>query len=96
MTIIKPNKNNNKINLFISISVVILIALAAGGVFLYNQVVYLRHEFQRSEISFRQMEVVNAELKNRFYSMADSAIFESAINNQALVLEKNPKYIKFR
>lgn len=94
MTIIQPNKNNNKINLLISILMVVLVVSTVWGVFLYNQVVNFRHEAQRQEVYFRQTEVANAELKNRFYEMTDAKSFESAVNEQALILEKNPKYLK--
>ncbi len=73
---------------------VILVISAVWGIFLYNQAVDLRHESQRQEVFLRQTEVVNAELKNRFYEMTDAEIFESAINSQTLILEKNPKYLK--
>ncbi|HDH31630.1 MAG TPA: hypothetical protein ENH26_02555 [Candidatus Wolfebacteria bacterium] len=94
MTIIQPNKNNNKTNLIISASVVILVVSAVWSIFIYNRVVNLRHENQRQEVLFRQVEVANAELKNNFYGMTDADGFESALDSQRLILEKNPKYLK--
>lgn len=94
MTIIQPNKNNNKINLFISVSVVVLVVSAVWSIFIYNKIVNLRHENQRQEVFIRQIEVANAELKNRFYGMTDAEISKSAVDNQTLILEKNPKYLK--
>ncbi len=96
MTIIQPNKNSNKINLFISALMVVLTASAVWGVFIYNQAVDLRYEIKSREVDIRRAEVVNAELKNRFYEMTDAEIFESAIGSQTLILEKNPKYLKAR
>ncbi|MEK7555360.1 MAG: hypothetical protein AAB516_00885 [Patescibacteria group bacterium] len=94
MTIIQPNKNNNKINLIISGSVVILVISAVWSIFLYNRIVNLRHENQNQEVFIRQIEVANAELKNRFYGMTDAEIFKSSVESQTLILEKNPKYLK--
>lgn len=72
----------------------VLIVSAVWGIFLYNQSVDLNHESQQQEVFLRKAEVINAELKNRFYEMTDAEIFESAINSQTLILEKNPKYLK--
>lgn len=94
MTIIQPNKNNHKITFGISFLMIITITAAIWGIFLYNQLVNLRHEVKRQENNLRQAEVTNAELKNNLYSILDAKNLESLINNQSLIFDKNPNYLK--
>lgn len=94
MTIIQPNKNKFKIEFFISVLMLIFIASAAWGVFLYNQTVNFRHETENIGKILKQSEVENAELKNVLYSMIDLKNSESLVISESLVLEKNPEYIK--
>lgn len=93
MTIIQPNKNNLKIEFFISVLMLILIVSAVWGVFLYNQTVDFRHEADDIAKILKQNEVENAELKNILYSMIDLKNSESLIIRESLILEKNPKYV---
>ena len=73
------------------VSVVIFV----WGIFIYNQLVSLRHEVKKQENNIQQAEVQNAELKkNNLYSILNEKNIESLINQQSLILEKNPKYIK--
>ncbi len=94
MTIIQPNKNNHKINFFISMLMVVLVIAAVWGMFLYNQLVSLRHEVKKQETNLERAEVSNAELKNNLYSILNEKKFEPLINQQSLILEKNPEYVK--
>jgi cell division protein FtsB len=94
MTIIQPNKNNHKINFLISILTVISVIAAVWGVFLYNQLVSLRHEVKKQETNLERAEVSNAELKNNLYSILNEKKFEPLINQQSLILDKNPEYVK--
>lgn len=94
MTIIQPNKNHYKFNLLISCFVIAIVMSAVWGVFLYNESVNLRHETERQEINLHQIEVGNAELKNKFYSIIDVENLEAIAGQTSLILEKNPRYIK--
>jgi len=94
MTIIQPNKNNFKIDFFISALMLIFIISVIWGVFLYNQAVDFRHEVDDIAKILKQSEVENAELKNVLYSIIDSKDSESLAVSESLVLEKNPEYIK--
>ena len=94
MTIIQPNKNNHKTNFLISILTIVSVIAAVWGVFLYNQLVNLRHEVKKQETNLRRAEVTNAELKNNLYSVLNEKNLESLINQQSLILDKNPEYAK--
>ena len=70
------------------------VVMAVWGIFIYNQLVSLRHEVKKQENNIQQAEVQNAELKNNLYSILNEKNIESLINQQSLILEKNPNYIK--
>jgi len=44
MTIIQPHKSNNGSNFLVSISMMACVVVALWGIFLYNQLVDIRHE----------------------------------------------------
>lgn len=92
MTIIQLNKNNHKKNFLISILMMVSVVMAVFGIFIYNQLVSFRHEVKKQENSIQQAEVQNAELKNNLYSILNEKNIESLINQQSLILEKNPNY----
>jgi cell division protein FtsB len=94
MTIIQPNKNNHKTSFLISVLLITSISAALWGIFLYNQLVNLRHEVKKQETNLRRAEVTNAELKNNLYNIIDTKNLEPLIKSQSLILDKNPEYIK--
>lgn len=96
MTIIQPNKNNYKTSFLISVLLITSISTALWGVFLYNQLVNVRHEIKRQENNLRQAEVMNAELKNNLYSIIDAKNLKSSTDSQSLILDKNPEYVKIQ
>ena len=95
MTIIQPNKDLNKINSFISFAVMALVIAGVWSIFIYNQLVNTRYEISRQNNLLNQAEVTNAELAKDFYAATSIQNLESFVNNQsALVLDKQPTYIK--
>lgn len=70
------------------------VCIAVWGVFLYNQLVNLRHEVKKQEADISRAEVTNAELKNNLYSIIDAKNLKSSANSQSLILDKNPEYVK--
>jgi len=94
MPIIQPNKNDKKINLFIFGMTAATIIIAVWGVFIYNQLINLRHEVIRQENKIQKAEVLNAELKNNLYQLTDTKNLETSANQNNLVLEKKPQYVK--
>ena len=93
MTIIQPNKNN-KSNLLVFILMTAGVLSVVWGVFLYNELVDLRHEFQRQNDDIQKAEVSNAELKNNLYNIIDARNLEALVEGQYLVLDNDPQYIK--
>jgi hypothetical protein len=73
---------------------VISVIAAVWGMFLYNQLVSLRHEVKKQETNLERAEVSNAELKNNLYGILNEKKFEPLINQQSLILDKNPEYVK--
>lgn len=94
MTIIQPNKDNRKDNFYISVLMFSLVVSAVWGVFLYNQLVDIRHEINRQEVNLRRAEVMSAEFKNNLYNIIDNENLEASTNLQSLILDKNPEYVK--
>ncbi len=94
MTIIQPYKSTYKINFLIFILMFVSIGVAVFGMFIYNQLVNLRHEISKYETNLSRAEVKNAELKNNLYSITDANKLESLADTQGLVLDKNPEYVK--
>ncbi len=94
MTIIQPNKTAYKSNFLILILMFVSISMAVWGVFLYNQLVNLRHDVKNQETNISRAEVMNAELKNNLYSIIDAKNLKSSVDSQSLILDKNPEYIK--
>jgi cell division protein FtsL len=70
------------------------VSVAIWVVFLYNQLVDFRHDIKNQEASISRAQVANAELKNNLYTIVDANKLESSFNNQSLILEKNPEYVK--
>ncbi len=94
MTIIQPHKSNNGSNFLVSILMMGCVVVALWGIFLYNQLVDVRHEAKSARNDIQEAEVANAELKNSFYSITNTDSLKSASNAQTLILEQNPQYVK--
>jgi len=98
MTIIqnKIQKTNGNPKILISSLIVILIMLSISGIFVYNQTVNINHNIEKEKIVLRDAEVKNAELKNNIYGMFSQEKTLAVVTNSALVVEKNPKYLKIQ
>lgn len=94
MTIIQPHKSNNGSNFLVSILMMGCVVVALWGIFLYNQLVDIRHEVGSRGNNIQKAEVTNAELKNSFYNITDTDSLKSASNAQTLILDQNPQYVK--
>ncbi|MFA5099074.1 MAG: hypothetical protein WC461_02565 [Candidatus Paceibacterota bacterium] len=94
MTIIQPHKNTNSSNFLVSILMMFCVVVALWGIFLYNQLVDVRHEISGKQDDIQKAEVTNAELKNSFYNLTGTESLKSAADAQTLILEQNPQYVK--
>ncbi len=72
----------------------VCVIVALWGIFLSNQLVDIRHETKSARNDIQKAEVVNAELKNSFYSITDKNSLKAVLNTQTLILEQNPRYVK--
>lgn len=94
MTIIQPNKTSYKANFWVLILTLTSVSATVWIIFLYNQLVDFRHEVRTQETNLSQAEVMNAEFKNNLYTIIDAKNLESSNNNESLILDKNPEYVK--
>ena len=72
----------------------VLAVSAILGIFLYNQLVNLRHEITSQENNLQKAEVESAELKNNLYAAVDAKNLEKLAADKALIIDKNPQYLK--
>ena len=94
MTIIEPNKNKSKIKLFIALISVIILIGSFFSIQIYNTNVNLKHTLAREGKKLEQLEVINAELKNRLYGILDDNNLRIRTQDLGLILEKNPAYLE--
>jgi cell division protein FtsL len=94
MTIIQPNRENKKTSLFALVLMGVAVLSVVWGVFIYNQLVDIRHEVEKTSNGVEKAEVSNAELKNNLYNMIDSGNLESLAKTKSLALDKDPQYVK--
>jgi len=94
MTIIQPNKNKNKLNLIVSLLLFAIVALISQGIYFYSQSVNFRHDITRLEKDIRDIEVSNADMKNKLFALFDPNNTKIIIESGGLIEEKNPQYIK--
>lgn len=94
MTIVQLHNSSSKLNVLMFLLMSILAVSAVVGILLYNQLVNLRHEITSQENSLQKAEVGSAELKNNLYTMVDLTKLEKLAAEKALVVDKNPQYVK--
>ena len=96
MTIIEPNKRKKAARKVIfgfgPIAAVVLTGVAAS-IWLYSDIVELRHAVQDGEVNLQELIVENAELKNRFFDLVDADELSEIAEKGGLVLEKYPSYL---
>ena len=94
MTILQEKKSDKKFKMFVIALVAAISTGAIVEVFLYNQIVNLRHDVSKAKAAVQNAEITNAELKTNLYESTDQSRMQSIIDSGALVLEKNPEYLK--
>lgn len=94
MTIIEPNKSKSKVKRFIGLVLTIVFIGAIFSIQIYNANVDLKYSLSTQEKKLDQLEVINAELKDRLYDILDSNNLRSQAQELGLILEKNPLYLE--
>ncbi|MFA6495391.1 MAG: hypothetical protein WC246_02735 [Candidatus Paceibacterota bacterium] len=93
MTVIQFGYRDLKIHFGIAALVSVLMLSVVWSIFLYNRVTNLRHDVFSGQTALQQLQVKDAELKNRLYHMMDTALSDSFIQTSGLVVDKNPTYV---
>ncbi len=93
MTIIEPQKNKYYANEFIYIGL-LLLASAMLCIYLYNLNVNLKYQLSLQERAFQELEVLNADLRNKLYGVLDFNNLSALIQKANLVSDKNPDYLE--
>lgn len=92
MTIIKPRSYRTYLSFILWFFVLILV----GGsfyIFEYNDFVGNRESLKRIKNSIAELQVENAEFRNKFYEIVDGPRLEHFAKERGLVLDKKPDYL---
>lgn len=92
MTVIQFGYRDLKVNFSIATLVSVLVLSVVWSISLYNRVTGLQHDVLSSQAALQQLQVKDAELKNRLYQMMDTALSDSFIQTSGLVMDKAPTY----
>lgn len=93
MTIIEPQKNKYYANEFLYIGI-LLLASAMFCIYLYNLNVNLKYQLSLQEKASQQLEVMNADLRNKLYGILDFNNLSALIQKENLISDKNPDYLE--
>lgn len=93
MTIIEPNKNKFRFNIFIAFIGGLLILEAVLSVFAYSQSVRFAYLLDGQKKSVEALRVQNADLKNRLYTILDFQNVDQLVEQLGLIKEKKPDYL---
>ena len=94
MTIIEPNKNKKRVNIFFWVSIGLLLSVALLSISVYNQTVNQNHKIASLEEKIMSFETENAELKNDRYSLMDVKNLHQAASAAGLVKLVHPEYLE--
>lgn len=96
MTIIqnKNFKSENNLSFFAPVLIVAFVLVSVSGIFVYNKIVSINHEIDGVKNDLRDAEIKNVELKNKVSEMLNQNKLQSLITSKALVVDKNPEYVK--
>lgn len=93
MTIIEPNKNKFRFNVFIMFIVGLLILEAVLSVVAYSQSVHFTYRLEEQRKSIENLRVENADLKNRLYTILDFQNVDQLAERLGLIKERRPDYL---
>lgn len=94
MTTIEFGKQNNSNISFVSIALSIFIITSfIWGIFIYNNLINLRHNLSKNKEMIVKAQVQNAELKEQLYKLTDDIKQGDFLSSSGLTLEKSPIYV---
>lgn len=94
MTIIEPNKAKYSYNSTVLMMSVLLAFLAFSNIYIYNKNVGLKQFISEGTKDLQELQVVNAEFKNKLYKMTDLSNLNDIIKINSLVKDVRPKYFE--
>ncbi|MEK7478640.1 MAG: hypothetical protein AAB626_01795 [Patescibacteria group bacterium] len=94
MTIIEPNKSKYSYNSSVLPMSLLIAFLAFSNIYIYNKNVTLKQFISEGSKNIQELQVVNAESKNKLYKMTDLSNLNDVIKSNNLVKDKNPKYFE--
>lgn len=94
MTIIEPNKLKYSYNSSVLLMSLLLAFLAFSNIYIYNKNVTLKQFISEGSKNLQELQVVNAESKNKLYKMTDLSSLDGVIKSNNLVKDKSPKYFE--
>lgn len=94
MTIIEPNKAKYTYNPSILMMSFLLACLAFSNIYIYNQNVSLKQYISKGSKEIQELQVVNAEYKNKLYKMTDLSTLNELVKTNNLVKDRKPEYFE--
>lgn len=92
MTVVRPNKNQSRWNAVIFFAVIAAAICFLSNVFLYAKSVNYRQEARASKAKIETLRLLNADLKNRIFSLTDLDNMKDFAEKNGLVKDPNPKW----
>jgi cell division protein FtsL len=93
MTHQAESKMNAKLSGVLRVIVLGIVAVFAVGIFAYNGSLSVRRQFTAERNRLDELQILNADLKNKLYSLTDAKTLSSVAIRLGLVVEKNPQYL---
>ena len=72
----------------------LLACLAFSNIYIYNQNVGLKQFISAGSKDLQELQVANAEYKNKLYKMTDLSNLNEIIKSNNLVKDKKPEYFE--
>ncbi len=96
MTIIEPQKNKRRINVFFMSSISMSLGAVLVSVFTYNSTINLARSSHDAELKHKSALTANAELKNKLYSLLDAKNLRKLAELEGLKRVSNPEYFEVK
>ena len=94
MTILQPNKNKFRIDSTFVLLIGVAILAAILNIYLYSNIVSLRHSLSDNTDALQKSQTANAELKNGLYKILGFDNLKKVASQLALVKEARPSYLE--
>lgn len=86
-------KKQDFVNPIVLIGVLFLTASFVSFIFIYKNLISVRHDVERNEEMAKREMVKNADLKSELYRIMDEASVNSLLVKNGLILDKGPHYV---